>query len=151
MTLKLIPTYDHLLTELASTISSDVVRSDLYQTLSKGGFIPSILVSKLLKDLNIDIESLMILLLPLAAEYARVPISNFKVGAVALGMPHSSSSNGLGNLYLGANIEFTQQALSFSIHGEQSVINHAWIRGETGLKTLAVNYFPCGHCRQFLY
>ena len=100
-------------------------------------------VQKVLEGANIEIGHLMIYLLPIAAKYARTPISHFNVGAVAQGMGLS--------LYLGSNMEFPGEALSFCVHGEQSATNHAWIKGETGLQSLAVNAAPCGYCRQFLY
>ncbi|WP_448189615.1 cytidine deaminase [Azospirillum sp. sgz301742] len=81
-------------------------------------------------------------LLPLAALYARPPISGFRVGAVALGLS--------GALYLGANIEFPGQALSCSVHAEQAAVANAWANGERGLSALAVSAAPCGYCRQFL-
>lgn len=81
-------------------------------------------------------------LLPLAARYARPPVSGFRVGAVALGLS--------GAVYVGANIEFPGQPLSATVHAEQSVVANAWMHGERGLSTLAVSAAPCGHCRQFL-
>lgn len=81
-------------------------------------------------------------LLPLAALYARPPISDFRVGAVARGLS--------GALYLGANIEFPGQALNASVHAEQAAVANAWMNGERGLSALAVSAVPCGHCRQFL-
>lgn len=92
--------------------------------------------------LNQSVEELMLQLLPLASLYARPPISKFKVGAVSLGKS--------GNLYLGANMEFIGQALSMSVHAEQSAVNNAWLNGEVGLSSIAINYLPCGYCRQFL-
>lgn len=89
-----------------------------------------------------SVEELMVKLLPLASLYARPPISKFKVGAVSRGES--------GNLYFGANLEFIGQALSMSVHAEQSSVNNAWLNGETGLLSIAINYFPCGYCRQFL-
>ena len=89
-----------------------------------------------------SIEELMLRLLPLASLYARPPISKFKVGAVSRGES--------GNLYLGANMEFIGQALTMSVHAEQSAVMNAWLNGETGLASIAINYLPCGYCRQFL-
>lgn len=88
------------------------------------------------------VEELMLRLLPLASLYARPPISKFKVGAVSRGES--------GNVYLGANLEFIGQALSMSVHAEQSAVNNAWLNGEIGLSSIAINYLPCGYCRQFL-
>lgn len=82
-------------------------------------------------------------LLDAAKAYAVVPISGFQVGAVAVGNS--------GALYYGANMEFTGEALSFSVHGEQAATNNAWLNGETGIANLAINAAPCGYCRQFLY
>lgn len=80
--------------------------------------------------------------LPLAACYARVPVSNFYVGAVAIGLS--------GDFYFGANQEFAGEAIQHSVHAEQSAISHAWLAGEKGIAHMAVNYTPCGHCRQFM-
>ncbi|WP_431855171.1 cytidine deaminase [Azospirillum sp.] len=82
-------------------------------------------------------------LLPLAARYARPPVSGFSVGAVAQGLS--------GAVYLGANIEFPGQPLNASVHAEQSAVANAWMHGERGLSLLAVTAAPCGHCRQFLH
>jgi cytidine deaminase len=46
-----------------------------------------------------------------------------------------SPISGPGNLYLGANMEFPNEALSLCVHGEQSAVNHALIQGETGLQS----------------
>lgn len=80
--------------------------------------------------------------LPIAACYALPPVSNFYVGAVAIGQS--------GKFYFGANQEFAQDAIGQSVHAEQSAISHAWISGETKITDIAVNYSPCGHCRQFM-
>ncbi|QIW16132.1 cytidine deaminase [Pasteurellaceae bacterium RH1A] len=80
--------------------------------------------------------------LPLAACYALVPVSNFYVGAVAIGQS--------GNFYFGANQEFAGEAMQQTVHAEQSAVGHAWLAGEKGLNHIVVNYTPCGHCRQFL-
>jgi hypothetical protein len=47
---------------------------------------------------------------------------------VALGMPPSSPISDPGNLYLGANMELPNEALSLCVHGEQSAVNHALIQ-----------------------
>ena len=85
---------------------------------------------------------LRVALLPLAAAYAYVPISNFHVGAIARGVS--------GRLYFGANMEFSGVQLGQTIHAEQAAISHAWMKGEQGLASMTVNYSPCGHCRQFM-
>ncbi|MFS1874159.1 cytidine deaminase [Enterovibrio norvegicus] len=85
---------------------------------------------------------LRVALLPVAAAYSVAPISTFYVGAIARGNS--------GRLYFGANMEFEGVQLNQSVHAEQSAISHAWIKGETSLKDITINYSPCGHCRQFM-
>ena len=80
--------------------------------------------------------------LPLARTYARPPISNYRVGAVARGSS--------GALYFGANIEFAGQGLGFSVHAEQSALSNAYMHQERGVPAIAVTAAPCGHCRQFM-
>ena len=82
-------------------------------------------------------------LLPEAAKLAKPPISNYYVGAVARGST-------TGKLYLGANLEFAGEALSFTVHAEQSAVTNAWVNGERGVDLIAVTAAPCGYCRQFL-
>lgn len=81
-------------------------------------------------------------LLAEAAKHARPPISNFRVGAIARGTS--------GKLYFGANVEFAGEALSFTVHAEQSAVVNAWMAGEGGIDVVATSAAPCGYCRQFL-
>ena len=81
-------------------------------------------------------------LLPQAAALARPPISNFKVGAVARGAS--------GKMYFGTNVEFAGEALSFTVHAEQSAVVSAWMSGESGIDVVGTSAAPCGYCRQFL-
>jgi len=81
-------------------------------------------------------------LIPLAQTYSLAPISNFHVGAVALGEK--------GYIYLGANMEFSGVTLAQTVHAEQSVITNAWLHNESKITTLAISAAPCGHCRQFI-
>lgn len=81
-------------------------------------------------------------LLPQAAAFAKPPVSNFKVGAIAQGKS--------GKLYFGANLEFAGEALSFTVHAEQAAVVNAWMGGETGIEVVATSAAPCGYCRQFL-
>lgn len=92
-------------------------------------------------QMNDQIE-LALSLLPQAAECAVVPVSQFKVGAIAI--------DDKGNFYFGANQECAQAAMAQTVHAEQSAVSHAWARGATRLAHMVVNYTPCGHCRQFL-
>ncbi|MBQ4794989.1 cytidine deaminase [Pectobacterium versatile] len=91
---------------------------------------------------QLDADALAFALLPLAAACAQAPISNFQVGAIAQGLS--------GNFYFGANMEFSAVQLQQTVHAEQSAVSHAWIRNERGLRSVTVNYTPCGHCRQFM-
>ena len=108
----------------------------------KDGVIHAVTAEHICKAADVTIEALMILLLPLAKEYAFVPLSNFKVGAVCLG--------GSGALYFGCNSEFAGIAVSTTTHAEQSSITNARKHGETKVVTLAITDAPCGRCRQFL-
>jgi cytidine deaminase len=98
--------------------------------------------ARLASDAGLSVPQLMTTLLPRAAELARPPISHYKVGAVSRGSS--------GNLYLGANVEFSGEALSFTVHAEQSSIASAFMYGEEGIDLIAVTAAPCGYCRQFL-
>ncbi|AJJ22574.1 cytidine deaminase [Yersinia enterocolitica] len=91
---------------------------------------------------GLDDDALAFALLPLAAACALTPVSNFKVGAIARGVS--------GNLYFGANMEFSGAPLQQTIHAEQCAVTHAWLRNEASLVSITVNYTPCGHCRQFM-
>jgi len=81
-------------------------------------------------------------LIPLAQSFSLAPISDFNVGAVAMGIS--------GCIYLGANMEFSGITLAQTVHAEQSVITNAWLNQETKITTLAISAPPCGHCRQFI-
>ncbi|WON78123.1 cytidine deaminase [Serratia sp. UGAL515B_01] len=91
---------------------------------------------------GLDNDTLAFSLLPLAAACSSTPISHFHVGAIAHGIS--------GNLYFGANMEFSGAPLQQTVHAEQCAVTHAWLRGEAKLVSVTVNYTPCGHCRQFM-
>ena len=91
---------------------------------------------------TLSVEELALDLLPWAQSYARPHISNFPVGAIALGRS--------GALYAGANIEFAGESLSWSVHAEQAAVYNAWVHGEAGVTLIASTATPCGFCRQFL-
>ncbi|AHK20794.1 cytidine deaminase [Yersinia similis] len=98
---------------------------------------------KTVKNISgLDDDALAFALLPLATACALTPISHFNVGAIARGKS--------GNFYFGANMEFSGVPLQQTIHAEQCAVTHAWLRGETNLVAITVNYTPCGHCRQFM-
>jgi len=124
------------------------LRADLDALWDSGGVVAPALVDRLRASVGGDLGAAMMRLLPLAQHYAVVPVSHFRVGAVAAGMPAARGASPA--LYLGANYEFEGVALSFTIHAEQCATNHAWLRSEPGLSLLAVTAAPCGYCRQFL-
>lgn len=124
---------------------SDTLQHALLPLLERPDFVGMLLaddVTTLCTHCNLTPETLAYALLPLAAACAIAPISQFQVGAVAQGES--------GNLYFGANMEFTAVPLQQTLHAEQSAIAHAWLRQERGLTSITVNYTPCGHCRQFM-
>ena len=129
--------------------SSEEVIGNIESIADNSGIVSADLCLKLCQQLNISYESLMIELLPQAAEYAVAPISDFKVGAIVRGA--KIHSNGMANLYFGANVEFENQVLGHSVHAEQAAISNAWLHGETEVTALAISAPPCGHCRQFLF
>lgn len=99
-------------------------------------------VVALQKACGLDEDALAFALLPLAAACARTDLSHFNVGAIARGVS--------GTWYFGANMEFSGTTMQQTVHAEQSAVSHAWLRGETSLSAITVNYTPCGHCRQFM-
>ncbi|WP_072281542.1 cytidine deaminase [Rappaport israeli] len=112
------------------------------QPLENWSTISSQKAQELCQALQTTPEQLALTLLPFAAAYAHVPISNYFVGAIAI--------DSAGVFYFGANIEFTQAAIAHTVHAEQSAISHAWLKNATPLQWLVINYSPCGHCRQFI-
>ncbi len=107
---------------------------------------PAMLTAEQVKHIKTECDcsdsELAFSLLPFAASYAITPISHFYVGAIACGES--------GNLYFGANMEFSQVSMGQVIHAEQCAVTHAWLKGEKKLTSITVNYTPCGHCRQFM-
>jgi cytidine deaminase len=97
---------------------------------------------KLSSILGLSANDTALALISLAGLYAIPSISNFHVGAVAVGLS--------GAMYFGCNLEFPGQALSFSVHAEQAATMNAWTHSEKGLKAIAITAPPCGYCRQFL-
>jgi cytidine deaminase len=99
-------------------------------------------VDQILLEEGISVQELLHKLIPIAKPYARPPISNYRVGAAALGKS--------GNIYLGVNLEFAHFPLNEAVHGEQFLIVNARNHGEKELIAIALSAAPCGHCRQFL-
>ncbi len=99
-------------------------------------------VNQITKKSGIPVESLLQRLVPVAATHAIPPISNYKVGAAALG--------GSGAIYLGVNLEFSGIPLNECVHGEQFAIINARKHGERSIVAMALSAAPCGYCRQFM-
>jgi cytidine deaminase len=125
------------------------VREHLTTITQTGGMLSAEHCQTVMETLGISVEALMLRLLPAAMLYSRTPISNFQVGAVA--KARMSDDTDEFSLFLGANIEFPAQALTQTIHAEQSAVINAWLQGARRIETIAVTAAPCGYCRQFLY
>jgi cytidine deaminase len=82
------------------------------------------------------------LLVEQARGLSQSPISQYRVGAVALGLS--------GAVYLGFNMELQGLGLQHTVHAEQAAVALAHWRRELALTQVAVSAPPCGHCRQFL-
>ncbi|WP_394247071.1 cytidine deaminase [Vibrio profundi] len=121
---------------IKASLSKIVLADDFDATLSQQQF------EQLLNESGLPDNELRVALLPLAAAYSYAPISNFYVGALVRGLS--------GRLYFGANLEISGAQLGQTVHAEQSAISHAWMKGETGISDITINFSPCGHCRQFM-
>ena len=96
----------------------------------------------LCEEAGVDLEAYLISLVQSLPKLALVPISNFHVTAIGVGVS--------GHAYLGVNLEFHGLPLSNSVHAEQFMVANAIHHGEASLKLIVVSHAPCGHCRQFL-
>ena len=124
------------------------VRDILAALPTQGGRLDQGQCSEVMGLSGLDLEGLMVRLLPLARAFAQAPISGFKVGAVA--QAHGPDQDRPAGLFLGANLEFTSGSLCQTIHAEQAAAANAWHRGARHLTLLAASEPPCGFCRQFL-
>ncbi len=106
------------------------------------GQLPKEKVEDLCQQFKLSTIDLALQCLPIASCYGLTPISNFNVGAVAIGES--------GRFYFGANQEYNDVAIAQTVHAEQSAVSHAWHSDEKSITDIVVNYTPCGHCRQFL-
>ena len=125
------------------------VRESLQTIPQTGGMLTAEHCRLVMEVLNISIETLMTRLLPMAKLYCATAVSAFQVGAAA--KARMSDNAGDIAIFLGANIEFPAQALSHTIHAEQSAVINAWLQGARQIEGIAVTAPPCGYCRQFLY
>ncbi|AYV22912.1 cytidine deaminase [Vibrio mediterranei] len=122
--------------QIVNYLKPIITKPEFDATLSQEQFEQLLVLS------GLEDDELRVALLPLAAAYSYAPISEFFVGAIARGTS--------GKLYFGANMEIIGAQLGQTVHAEQSAISHAWMKGETGLKDITINFSPCGHCRQFM-
>lgn len=129
----------HTMAQLPSSLRPVLEQWSSHHSIT---MLPPELLHELSHVSGLDKRELTLALLPLATCHAYAPLSHFQVGAIAWG--------GSGTCYLGANMEFSHQALGQTIHAEQSAINHAWLHGETTVLGITINASPCGHCRQFM-
>ena len=129
------------LLETWSEASRAIIRKRLLQP-DAAGRIPADEVRTLAQADGVSIDEVMTRLLPIARLFSRPPISDFHVGAVALGAS--------GAIYPGANLEVRGNALNQTVHAEQFAVSNAYANREQGLAAIAVTAAPCGHCRQFL-
>ena len=141
---------DSALFESALGRFPDSIRTDLEDIHRRGGVVPAERVVTWTKELKLNVEQLMMRLLPVAAAFGRPPLSGFHVGAVVQGAGAAWKHQGVGNLYLGANLEFADLMPDAGVHAEQAAFNNACLHDERAVQALAVSAFPCGACRQFL-
>jgi cytidine deaminase len=125
------------------------LRSGLQSIPQNSGMLDTQLCKAITETPGMLPETLMIKLLPIAGLYARVPISDFRVGAVAKARLSKDADEFA--LFLGANREFAGQALTQTIHAEQAAVVNAWQQGAMQIDAIAASAAPCGRCRQFLY
>ena len=96
--------------------SSPAAVSGLWDAvLAQGGFESMMLTSSqrthLEDTFSLSTDQLLAELVQLTAKFAIPPISNFDIGAAALGAS--------GDVYLGVNLEFPGNSISATVHGEQ--------------------------------
>ena len=141
-------TLDYQYQQFLETFPSSV-RESLQTIPQTGGMLTTEHCRIVVEILNISIETLMTRLLPMAKLYCATTISDFQVGAAAKARMSDNGSDSA--IFLGANIEFPAQALTQTIHAEQSAVINAWLQGARQIDGIAVTAPPCGYCRQFLY
>lgn len=133
-------------TKTVTTMPSDPPGADAVRRALRAGSSPVRLDPTSLAELcdpSVSLDELMLAVLPAAEDLARVPTSDFRVGAVA--------RTASGSLYIGANIELPHATLDRTVHAEQAVTANAAAHGDLEITRLAVTATPCGQCRQFLW
>lgn len=109
---------------------------------NRRGYVSAAQAAVLKEEFNLTDQELYFALLPFATCYAYPVISKFNVGAIVECLD--------GNFYFGGNQEYPGLIMQYTVHAEQCAINHAYCSGARGIKSIIVNYSPCGHCRQFI-
>jgi len=104
--------------------------------------IPNAVREELQSQLGLDSTRMLHLCMKMVQPRAVAPVSNFHVGAAALGET--------GDVHMGVNLEFKNNPLTNTMHAEQFLVLGCLQRGETKLVELATSAPPCGYCRQFL-
>jgi cytidine deaminase len=125
------------------------LRGSLQFILQNSGRLDSRYCKAVMEMQGISPAGLMVKLLPVAKLYAQTPISHFQVGAVSRARLVDGTDEFA--LFMGANIEFTGQTLTQTIHAEQAAVVNAWLQGAARIDAVAVSAVPCGRCRQFLF
>lgn len=133
---------DRTLSTAATLHDATRVFEQIGKRVSDGMFLPSKERREIENKLDVSTHELMGSLIEHTKLSSFPGISEFQVGAVALGSS--------GNLHFGVNLEFPGSTIGSTVHAEQYMVSNAFRRGEPKLELLVVNAAPCGHCRQFL-
>lgn len=111
--------------------------------------IPCAEREKLEQQLDVDTDTLMRKFVVVAQHLSKPVVSVFHVGSAGLGAS--------GDVYLGANVEFSSGehatnvcGFHYTLHGEQSVTINMFLNDEKAMRSLYISHMPCGMCRQFL-
>lgn len=136
----------HLYPALAFTNPIETpLQKAIYETLKSNGFrgyVSKAQAQELKTAFGLTDQELYFAMLPFSACYAYPTISKFYVGAIVEDLD--------GNFFFGGNQEYEGIYMQFTVHAEQCAINHAYVSGAKGVKSIIVNYSPCGQCRQFI-
>ncbi|WP_372763019.1 cytidine deaminase [Pseudoalteromonas sp.] len=138
--------HDTALTNSHITLSVAQTQALRNQLKTQRGILNAQDIAHLCAQFDVSVDALLQGLVPLAAEFAVAPVSQFHVGAIVKAVDGNNETH----FYFGANVEFNQQALSLVVHGEQSAINNAWLNGAKKIEKIAISDAPCGYCRQFM-
>ena len=99
-------------------------------------------IARMQEERGLDSDQLLRQLVLDVQPRARVPVSDFRVGAAGM--------NAAGEVFLGVNVEFSGASFAQTIHAEQFLVSLSRTRSSSPLVKIAVSAPPCGHCRQFV-